>query len=458
MNVNYQRVRITGRLVTDSDLHLGNGDFAYQNKKLKNHPDEKFPKYQQICLDHNNQPYLPATSLRGLLARFARLSEVSHYEKLFGKMGENHDDSCAGALRVHDAPLIGKLDKPILRHHANIDPVTGTTQAHKLFTLSTVSKGHDFDAVFELDKVDEDVLQTLLALLASWDGSAQSAIGSGRSKGRGRLIWNCEKIETLTESELHDWLSDSTEAPLPYQIRNRIAGSKTALNALPSIELHLFPEHVFLINDPERCEPKTVDNPNPPDLVFQRSPDGHAVIPATSLRGWLRGQIQRILRTCWYLEKDEDTLLKDENTILLELFGGEKQQGVIYLDDAVATEQTTGLEQFFNAVDRSTGGVADTALYSVQAADCQELICRVSVTMLDKLNSKHRALLLLVCRDILEGDLQLGWGKSRGYGQFRVEMKIDDICIKNWEDLLKYLEKYSYSQNILEGWMEALHN
>ncbi|SEH08162.1 RAMP superfamily CRISPR-associated protein [Candidatus Venteria ishoeyi] len=455
MIAEYERVKIAGRLITQSDLHIGSGEREILE-------DDKTKYYQGICLDFEQQAYLPATSLRGMLARFARIlietkqMSPQDYQTLFGFSNPHHQDGQAGCLRVYDARLSEPLAQKYYRTHASIDPVTGTAQAHKLFTLASVPGDTTFSATFELDRIESRLLDVFMGLLASWNGSAQSALGSGRSKGRGRLSWQRDTIRTLSKEQLQNWLKNESATVLDDSVYTTVKTDDdppAALSNLPHICLNLHPEHRFLINDPEAVKAAEIQAENEEgshaaDLISMITPKGYAMIPATSLRGWLRARVQKILSTCQITQNTQDE-------ILAQLFGNAERQGLIYIDDAIAAHPIDYQTQYFNAVDRFTGGVADGALYSVEAADNKTLTTTISLPDATRLNTKeyhaHKALLLLAARDILEGELQLGWGKARGYGQFSVEILNNDNIINDWDTLKSKLENYP-----LQDWIDAL--
>ena len=64
-----------------------------------------------------------------------------------------------------------------------------------------------------------------------------------------------------------------------------------------------------------------------------------------------------------------------------------------------------------------------------------------------------KGLLLLVVRDALEGDLILGWGKGRGYGNFNLRIRLGKILVSSWANLKAYLRS---RYNIQLG-LAALH-
>ena len=88
---------------------------------------------------------------------------------------------------------------------------------------------------------------------------------------------------------------------------------------------------------------------------------------------------------------------QDVDKKIEDLFGSEQKRGILRFDDAVSAEVAEPFPQTFNAVDRFTGGVAKSALYSVEAARCGELQgCISLIGELSDENKWAKAVLLLV--------------------------------------------------------------
>jgi CRISPR/Cas system CSM-associated protein Csm3 (group 7 of RAMP superfamily) len=164
--------------------------------------------------------------------------------------------------------------------------------------------------------------------------------------------------------------------------------------------------------------------------------------------------VRRILLTLLLQQKPElaqaieksDKLVKE---LVDEIFGHEGQRGKVWFDDAVSAGVAERCSQTFNAVDRFTGGVADTALFSVEGARCDKL--SGTVWLRESLEDWQKGILALVVRDMVEGELGLGWGKSRGYGSFSVELTVGERTVTSYSDLTKLIDKA-----MSEQWLNAL--
>jgi len=496
----YLRVQIRGHLVVCSPLHIGTGDIAEiteieERKNLvKNIEGEKSPSYLTVCLNHKQQPYLPASTLRGFLAGIAKKNEAFH-KKLFGYGAIKEKGGDAGCLRVYDAHWL-KLELPEtsqsttlkyrlpgwdsekktgLRSQVSINPITATVEEHQLFTQEIVPPGSVFDFYLEAEQITSKELNDLLGLLASWDGvSSQASLGKGRSKGQGILCWTPDEVKILNKEKLAAWLKGEVqEQELPYEIyKEHTISSNWQQSNAQTWQFFLYPQSPFLVRDPWYPESASGTEKEAVPAEYSRYPDdtanGRAMIPASTLMGWIRGRARRILLTVLASQHaDELPTLSDTEKnikILLDtLFGSTDQRSAIWIQDAVAPITKRVSKQDFIAIDRFTGGVAtgDTdkkgetkkggKLYAVNSAFCDYL--KSTLTLHDAQLSENKNigqfLLLLILRDALEDGIVIGWGKGRGYGVFSLAVCFDHEEITSWDDFYKKLPdsfKYQLSK------------
>lgn len=176
----------------------------------------------------------------------------------------------------------------------------------------------------------------------------------------------------------------------------------------------MFQSAIFIGTSP----PIAYRNSIPKDLEYSRTADGRAMIPASSIRGWVRARARKIRLTQRHAQNPEialEDLAQEVDSFLESLFGSTERRGLLRFDHFIAVNHGEH-EQMFNAVDRFHGGVADTALYHAKAATATVL--RGCIRLPRELDQESKALLRWVERDAMEGDLRLGWGKGRGYGHF----------------------------------------
>ncbi len=456
----FHRVWIYGKLTTQNTLHIGSGDVepfegeeghyitvcldknhSGDVKSLKDEDKKEDEKghYSTVCLDKNHKPYLPASSLRGFLAEVAQHHlQSSDYQELFGFM--ENEQGQAGQLYIYDAVLRHAASFPteqsqikqkfakcifeetntLLRSATSLNPILGVVNEHHLFHLQVVPAGSVFDVRIMLNPVNnlaneenkEKLISMLeltrvLELLTGWDGSTQSALGAGGGKGHGRITWDLERVKMLDSENLKQWLKSADHSlENHYQVLKELPPLKPLSQPTGlQLKFELTPHGSFLLHDPNYVDDSAKGTP---DIAYSRTPDGHALIPATALRGWVRGRVRRILLTLLLQQKPElaqtiekaDKLVKE---LVDEIFGHEGRRGKVWFDDAVSEKVAESCLQTFNAVDRFTGGVAETALFSVAGARCEKL--SGAVWLRKSLKAWQKGILLLVVRDMLEGEL-----------------------------------------------------
>ena len=450
----YHRVRIQGTLTTVSALHIGSGELKEATVL------GEAVTYNALCRSQTNQAYLPAATLRGFLAEVGCAVDNALHHRVFGYA--EAEAGQAGALRVYDAILssLGPLPlQPVspntaLRSYVALNPITGVAEAHQLFNLEYVPTGSVFRCDLELEHVDAQILSYVLELLTYWDGTARSSLGSGASKGRGRVKWNLEQIAVLTDTALQHWLTSEQSLTESYEILSKPLIPAISPITEQQIIFRLYPQAPFLLNDPAYVSARESDvDSSLPALEYSRTPDNHALIPATALRGWMRGRARRILLTLLVANGiDWHSANTQADNLLEPLFGSTRQQSLLWFDDAISPQIVEPHCQMFNGVDRFTGGVANGKLYQVRAAECDYLEGKLYLPK--ALPAEWcNGLLLLVIRDALEGDLVLGWGKGRGYGSFNLGIRLGTIFVKGWAGLKASLQR---RYNIHFG-LAALH-
>ena len=417
----FLRIRIHATLLTDSPLHCGDGgSLEAADWRTDKSPGADAGRINSVFSDHQGRACIPAPTLRGSLR--ARGDDPL----LFGRA--NGDQGSSGKLRVYDArlqqspPPAGDLLQDAdsgtsLLTGVSLDPVTGTAADNRLFTHQVVPPGSEFALTLEADRVSHDELAQILTLLAGWDGSAASAIGRGRNHGWGRLrlLPDSCRLEVLGDAALADWMKAANDQPLPWRPLPLPEHAAPAASS-DTLAFTLQPRSPLLVNQPGRVN----DNgEHQPDLEFHRDADGNALLPGSSLRGALRARAQRILASIAHQRHDIEAgrAWATVDASIAALFGTERRASLLWFSDAVAAV-TREHRQTFVAVDRFTNGVQDGALYQVRAADCDQLSGECGLAPRDPpADDWWKGLLLLLARDLLEGELNLGWGRSRGFGQ-----------------------------------------
>lgn len=358
----------------------------------------------------------------------------------------------------------------LLRQRVKINAQTGAAEEGKLFQHEVVPKGTVFNWKVVAENVTENELKLLLALLTCLDGLPENAIGASKNSGYGGLKWDIEKneddspvVQVITKSAFLGWIQGLTGQNnttlnlsthvIPAISKEPVNEWLTKSNYVLHLPITLNAASPILVNDPTRVKIKSRsqtsgDGETPPSSVYMRDMEGNPIIPATSLKGVLRAQSAKIASTLTYIHaatKDTSSLSDDEKVDLCVevgqqfasyLWGSEHHQSIIRLSNLTKSSDqplnAISHHQHFNAVNRFTGGVKQGALFNSIASSAHTYsgdlyIDSTPLLAFEKANHEKsgntagwQALLLFTLRDALHGELTIGSGAAKGYGQFNL--------------------------------------
>lgn len=199
----------------------------------------------------------------------------------------------------------------------------------------------------------------------------------------------------------------------------------------------------FLINDPD-AEP----DDHEADFNFLKI-NGNSIIPGSSIKGVFRSRSEMIANTMGI----------DEQKIK-EVFGNTEAKSKIYFSYAFAEtkEQENPGQKLINSVsiDRFTGGAAEAALFDFNLLMKETFKGRIIIE-LSKETLWFHGLLHLVMRDINEGDLSLGFGRTKGWGKagsFDYKITLKHLA-PGWE---KYVKNDMFNLDELESHYKSVLN
>ncbi len=490
----FQRARITLHLEALSPLHLGDGEIrrfddrkrqrargqALSDEARAATPDDS--DYATVCRDNDGRPYLPGTSLRGWLRQLVGDLEPDLGLRLFGP--EPRADALhMGAVRVRDAArsalpsgvhLPDALDGTGVVHSVSIEPITGAADEHFLFAEEFVAAGTRFGLQLELGPCDRDELETLLSVLHAIDADSGDHLGAGRSHGFGAVRVRADTlcVRALDKGALKTWLTSGGDTPLPWQDVSDLsaaAHADAAASRHASLTFDLCMDAPFAVHDPGHVglhalpknapanERSKVDPEDRyPDIEFSRDPDGKPILPGRTLRGLLRHRAQRILTTLLHIDfgVEPGPARACAQAVLVDIFGDTRRRSAVQLSQAslVPGDGDGVSEHTFNAVDRFTGGVADSKLYSARLSNARRLRFTLRIDpRIAAIPDWWLGLGLLVLRDAVEGDLAVGWGKAKGLGALHLQWQDQP----DWAATLAML-RARHGDTAPQTWVNAL--
>ncbi|MHA1769494.1 MAG: RAMP superfamily CRISPR-associated protein [Candidatus Thorarchaeota archaeon] len=358
-----------------------------------------------------------------------------------------------------------------IRDHVGIDRVTSAAAHHAKYNKESVLAGTEFSFRLAVES-DMEHWYMLAAVLEEWK-CGRGFIGGGKSIGFGKVeivdlrvfrldLSSIEKLldylesDSIAESaepsflsEEPDWLPDV----LLQNWNNLVVDSPERV--FVELDLELSVDGGVVVSDiisqfDEKC------------AVAPIKQDKQYVIPGSSLRGMLRAQAERISRTMAtnasngiddYLERcpachpfnlstsHEGSCesgyrarlgegggtvdLGEETCLACRFFGMTHLGSRLSISDGFV-EDFKSLDKFnFVAIDRFTGGGLDTALFDAAVLMFPKFTTRI---LLEHPMDWELGWLLLVIRDIQDGLLSVGWGKSKGFGRLRLEkMRVREL-------------------------------
>jgi CRISPR/Cas system CSM-associated protein Csm3 (group 7 of RAMP superfamily) len=339
-----------------------------------------------------------------------------------------------------------------------IDRTTGTAAraASAKFDFETIPAGTEFKITLELEDADDVDSYLLNLALYEWQ-EGRLRFGGNKSRGTGVLILKevqCTKF-VLNEpgglmkflrrnSEQHKPTSESHAVTTPKRTYHKsYSPDSGGVQSWLTIDFDLNAQGFFLTNDTTQA---TAEGYNHKSLLF---------LPGSSLRGAIRSQAERIARTLVNLEAtNEAEFLKrcpapnpfvtrgdkqngiessaarirqkapDKRTVATnydlaeQLFGSVDWGSRLTVEDSSTVENPLWKKLDFVAIDRFTGGAADSAKFDAYALWKPSFGCRLH---LEAPQNWEIGWLLYVLRDIFDGRVPVGFGAAKGFGDVRLE-------------------------------------
>lgn len=500
----FERAHIQGRWRVLTPMHIGSG-FTTRQPVGKENGSQEYADVANFCQDKAGMPYIPATSIRGLLrdivSRLVKTEDKVLLEGLLGEaLPENYDEQTEGEangdvpnyhsrLRLYDAtwdrsrsqsPIIEPVSaKPRIATHVVIDPLTRTAKPGLLFNKQEVPAGEEFVCDIELDRVTAEELQSVVNLLHTLSiESSLTRLGASANQLQGRICWAFNQetfsdgrsgifVKVVTEKRFLAWLNSIDFKKPKTAVKDfhtlYSPASDIAVQCLDVIDdaleipVKIYLQSPLLIPDvnlskkhlsavlAEKCPGKDNERdealnglksmPDETGMVAKRPVlsngrctfEKRLVIPASSLLGAFRAQCRKILMTL-AIETNTDrgavkrqlslsAINKAVDSVMRCFFGSTAQRSKIAISEAVSNDSPQEHHQFFNAIDRFTGGAADGALFNTMAYTCEYLTFTLRMdSALLKESGGALALISFALRDGVEGDIALGGGRAHGYG------------------------------------------
>lgn len=473
------RWRIEANLTAISPLHIGDGGVTHRPVITEG---DRQVDIASVATDARGFAYIPGSTLKGNIRAWLRerLADSATLDRVFGVMDARDPqrrwggkieflDAFSIAAPASNSPWWLSERRTAVAPSVSLDRHTHTAIEKKLFYQEYVPPGVTFGLALHGQNLDRQEAALVLAGLRGFDASDPVALGAGAMDGWGRLSCSTPTLFRLTAAETATWLAagdsmiGSAYAQVPASEATellRLASGLLGRRAASTLTLRLrieFDSH-FLVNDPSRCQKKGRPKPAAgqrelPDHTPLLDARGQVLLPASSIRGAFRSHAERILRTiapegAALPGRDPSEGLAPVASIAdvanlppaARLFGAPGWCSPVSFTDFTVDTQTQGaagqsFRQEFVAIDRFTGGGAEKKKFDAASVWRPVLAGELSIDLgaLDRAGAGiwGLGLLALTLRDLIEGDIPLGFGSAKGYGSCHVSLV--SVEVPSWE-------------------------
>lgn len=449
MNHQREKASIVGRILARGELRLESPIIISSG--------EKSDTDILVLKDTRGNPYIPATSMAGVLRHYffeqAQIdNNIKELEYFWGtdKKDENKEETYQSSLFLSDSILISNASI-VIRDGIKIDEMSGIAEDKKKFDYEVVEPGAVFNFKAEVilrECFDEDIFRKVLSFIIKTLGEGKISLGSMTTKGFGRCRLDkvcCLKYDFKKKDDVIAWLEGNDGEDITQEI--------TSLKTYREKDDDFTMDAVFKVKNSLIIKSYS-SNPKDPDMVHITS-NGSDVIPGTSIKGAIRARAERIINTLGF----------QGESFIKEVFGwaddqkgseGVKIKSRFFVEETIIDKGKMVKEvQNRIKIDRFTGGVIKSALFDeapIWPVDGTDNGIGIHMKIKDY-KDWEAGLILLVLKDLWNGDLPLGGEKSIGRGVLQgvsaklkfkdkvIEMTEQDGNLKIDEDAQEYLEQ-----------------
>ncbi|ABC20989.1 RAMP superfamily CRISPR-associated protein [Rhodospirillum rubrum] len=471
-----RRWRIEGELTTRTPLHMGSGSFEARQELRRAPQTDDIAKAKAVLLDSDQRPCLTGSGLKGAMLAWANayLPDPERDRLLFGCEPDGDGKGQGGRLEFQTAFLSQNKEntspsssptpfwmsdrRTDVDTGVRINRASGTALDKHLFYKEVVAPGTAFRMVLDLDlpacctDKGHALVNRVLALLEAFNLSDDDRVppltlGAMTGRGHGRFAWRLTNLSRVTDASARTWIdkgAPGTWAAALTPVPDKGPWQTTAKATLEVVqspatlvcEVTLTFDHRFLISEPARVvtedEARTRSGKTRTAGIMPKvDGKGNAVLPTASIKGVLRSRAERILAT---LTGDASAfehapgrgpagqdnpaadMMTDRCLPTSRLFGAASWRAALDVEPfRPLSGHTTVAHQELVAIDRFTGGVSGSAKYDIDAFHRPQFKGRLRLN-LRRSRLEDVGLLVLLLRDLAEGDLSFGYGGTKGYG------------------------------------------
>ncbi|MCI6606693.1 RAMP superfamily CRISPR-associated protein [Mitsuokella jalaludinii] len=435
-----------GELVLDAPLLIGSGGGA----------EGEDDKDIHVLRNKEGMPYIPGTSLAGVLRAFVEADDPEAGALIFGTPQDRYSNAALelqSAISIYDVKLSNA--RTIVRDGVSIDGVTGVAVEHHKFDYEAIDSGAHGILQLEItlrgihaaeqENLDAAMERLRGRLLGGFYLGAHTTKGFGRAHMSNLTV---NRYDFRQPKDVLSWLSpERKEASCHEQYEGNTEQRVYAAEDFV-IDADFALAHSLIIRDYDKA---TRDAQSSGDTsisaVMKTDSRGRYIIPGTSLKGVLRHRSAYILQQlgaavlpseAWQLGREEAlveyTMGPSPETMKLRP-NEAKRRSRFLVDEAVITQGVIAKEQSRNRIDRFTGGTIDTALFTTKPIwqkKREEPVVRLHFGV-KAAESWEAGLALLLLKDLWLGRTAIGGEKSIGRGTLKGVRATISYDGKKWE-------------------------
>ena len=401
-----QKIVLKGSLQLDSPLLIGSGT---ETENRKNEADI------HILRDKKERPFVPGTSLAGVLRNWLAEQNADAADKLFGFIikgkNKNNEQDTQSAIAISDVVFKNEDTEVVVRNGVSIDSYTGTGIKGAKYDYEVLERGAkgDFKMVITIREYQEKQLPNLHALVQLLADKLCSGIrvGALTSKGFGNVSvpdMTVDCYDFRKKENVKRWL-------LKQDAVTRYAGKKLVEDTVNTLLIDgEFSLQTSLLIRNQDVDERVNDTVQLAAVPLQSKAE--YLIPGTSLKGVLRHQAEKIL-----------TALQKPESWLDDLMGyskdSENQKKSRFITNEVYFKK--GVKESIqtrNRIDRFTGSTIENALFANKALwqEQQGLPVLHVHFEIQECKNWEAGLALFLLKDLWNGKIALGGDKSVGRG------------------------------------------
>jgi CRISPR/Cas system CSM-associated protein Csm3 (group 7 of RAMP superfamily) len=422
------RTYVLGELEVLTALAIGSG--------TQDNADRDFVR------DWSGLVLIPGSSLAGVLREELSRgnSQTLFVDDLFGSSVDASSNkkqlTHMSSLAIYDLPFLGKqegsfVEACLIRDNVRLNDDQKTAYEGGKFDYEVVQPGSKFLCRMELTEWDDRQLPEAKEMLLGLLTSGRLRLGAKTRRGLGRVkLVNVHVQEINLPEDVEKWVAfdwDTLESATPLW---QPSPASAPMHSCRSIDATFSSPGGIMIRTYSPV-------PKEPDAVHLRS-GGRPIVSGTSWAGALRHQA---LRICTELAGGDGVVLERGKALIQEAFGPSKDR-----DDRAQTLRASKLTveeteivgghlQAYtrNHVDRFTGGVASTALFTESACIGRNAHTVLSMELKDcylyedseeLVSDAALGLLTLCTMDLMHGVASVGGEGAIGRGLLEGERLI----------------------------------